>query len=83
MVIFSPNDLFLLIDFKGFFHYVVHLVWPPPSFNPWFVTLHLWSTFGSIFFIAPMVGRGQLPMMLGVGSLCIIVRDMGFHVLCE
>lgn len=35
-----------LIDFKGLFHYVAHLVGPPSSLSPWFIILHLWSTFG-------------------------------------
>jgi hypothetical protein len=34
-----------LIDFKGFFHYVAHSIGPPSSLSPWFIILHLWSTF--------------------------------------
>ncbi len=45
-VVYSPNDFFFPIGFKHFFHYIVHLVGPPPSLSPWFITLHLWPTFG-------------------------------------
>ncbi len=54
--------LLFFIDFKGFFHYVAHSVGSPSSLSPWFIILHLWSTFGP--YGDPMVGRGRLPMML-------------------
>jgi hypothetical protein len=41
-----PMILFFLSDFKGFFHYVTHSIGPPSSLSPWFIILHLWSTFG-------------------------------------
>jgi len=39
-----PMILFF-IDFKIFVHCIAHLVGPIPPLSPWFVTLHLWSTF--------------------------------------
>jgi hypothetical protein len=46
MVVCLSSDPFFEIGSKDFFHCIAHLVWPPPSFSPWFFTLHLWSTVG-------------------------------------
>jgi hypothetical protein len=42
--------VYLIIFFSNwfqtfFFHYIVHSIGPPPSFNPCLITLHLWPTF--------------------------------------
>ncbi len=42
-----PMIIIFPISFKKILYYVAHLVGPPPSFNPWFVTLHLWVAFRS------------------------------------
>ncbi len=64
-VVYSPNDLFFPIGFKHFFHYIGHLVGPPPSHNPWFITLHLWQTFGPYedppFSLCPWWGDDSFP----------------------
>ncbi len=43
----STQPMIFWVSFKHFFHCIAHLVGLPPSFNLWFVTLHLWLIFGS------------------------------------
>jgi hypothetical protein len=58
MILFS-------IDFKGFLHCVMHSIRPPTPLNLWFVTLHLWSTFGPCwdptFSLRPWWGKDRFP----------------------
>jgi hypothetical protein len=65
MVLYSPNDPLFLIGFKHFFHYVAHLVGFAPFISRWFVTLHLWATFGphgdSPFSLHPWLGEDEFP----------------------
>jgi hypothetical protein len=70
--------LFFLVGFRHFLHYIAHLVGPSPSFNPWFVTLHLCPTFGpygdSTFHYAHDVVSD---------AFAFIAKDARFHVLHE
>ncbi len=87
MVVCLPIDPFVSIEFKGFSHYVVHLIGPPPSINP--LTCHitlvvnLWTLWAFTFFIAPMVGERMTSHDVAWDIFASIVRRMRFHVLHE
>ncbi len=70
--------LFYLVCFKWFFYYVVHIVGLPPSLSPWFVIVHLCSTFGfygdSLSLLCPWCGKDNFPCC--VECFCI------YHEVC-
>jgi hypothetical protein len=73
---------FFLIGFRHFFHGIAHLVGPPHrltiNFHIAFV-VNLWTLWGSTFFIVPMVGRKQVPMML---CGCIYLYHEIYMIIC-
>ncbi len=81
-----PMIIIFPISFKNILHYVAHLVGPPPSFNPWFVTLHLWVAFKS-YGDPPFSLRPWWVKMASHGVVwdvfAYVVKDVEFHVLHE
>jgi hypothetical protein len=69
---------YFLIGFKQIFHGIAHLVGSSHSLafdcHIAFV-VNLWILLGFTFFIVPMVGRRQLPIML-CGCICV------YHEIC-
>jgi len=83
MIVYLPSDPFLNFDFKGFFHYVVHSIGPLPSLNPWFVTLHSWSTLGPNKDPPSLLCPWTTSHDAMQDASVIDTKDAGFHVLRE
>jgi hypothetical protein len=88
MVVYLPIDPFFSIDFRGFFHYVVHLIGLPPFLSPWFVTLHLWLTFKPYedpfsSLCLYMVGERMPSHDVVWNAFVSIMKDARFHILHE
>jgi len=83
MIVCLPSDPFLKFDFKGFFHYVAHSIVLLPSFSPWFITLHLWSTFGPYkdppSLLCPWITSHDVVQ----DAFVSITKDARFHILRE
>jgi len=77
------NDHFLKFDFKGFFHYITHSIGPLPSLGPWFVTLHLWSTFGPYRDPPSLLCPWMASHDAMQDDFVSITKDVIFHVLRE
>jgi hypothetical protein len=80
-----PSHSIFLFGFICFLLCIVHQVGPPPSFNFWVDSLHLWPVFrshigGPTFFIVPMVENKLHPMML-FGILSFPSQMMGGFML--
>jgi hypothetical protein len=69
----TQQSLFFQLTSKPFsIHYVAQLVGPPPSFNPWFLTLHLWLIFRSY---------GDPPFSLHPWWVKMVTHDVVWYVL--
>lgn len=85
MILWSPNDFFPNW-LQMFFPLNCAFVQVSPSLNPWFVTLHLQSTFGPYGDPSFLLHHGEKMMIshdVVWDAFVSITRDVRFLVLCE